>query len=375
MVSVTKKLGLIVNPVAGIGGSVGLKGSDGLETQEKARQLGAIPQAFNRTVLALEAILPLKNRIELITYPDEMGENVTRSCGFDPVVIGSTLPGKTTPADTQAAALEMLEYSVDLLLFAGGDGTARDICSVVGEELPVLGIPAGVKIHSAVFGANPRNAGELAIQYLERKTQDLREAEVVDIDEDAFRQGRITSRLYGYLKIPYRRSLVQSLKTASSPTPSTSLREIAAYVAGQIEPACLYILGPGTTLRAIADFLQVKKTLIGVDVLLNGKIIASDVNEAHLLQLLEGQKARIIVTPIGGQGFIFGRGNQQISPKVIQRVGCDNLILVSTPEKIQSLKGRPLWVDTGDRSVDLSLAGYRCVITGYKESIIYKVTC
>lgn len=375
MVSEIKKLGLIVNPVAGLGGKVGLKGSDGLEIQEKALRLGAVPQAINRTIAALEAILSLKAGIEVITYPGEMGEDATRSCGFDPVVIGSIGPGKTTPADTQRAALDMLAYPVDLLLFAGGDGTARDICSAVGENLPSLGIPAGVKIHSAVFGINPKNAGELAALYLEGKLAVLHESEVMDIDEESFRQGKVSPRLYGYLKIPYRHSLVQGPKMASSPAMAASLREIAAFVASQIEPDCLYILGPGTTLRAVADYLGVKKTLIGVDVLLNGKVIASDVNEAQLLNLLEGQKARIIITLIGGQGFIFGRGNQQISPRVIQKVGYDNLTLISTPEKIQSLKGGPLWVDTGDRSVDLSLAGYWRVITGYKESIIYKVTC
>ena len=375
MVSKAKKLGLIVNPVAGIGGRVGLKGSDGLEIQKKALQLGAVPQAISRTIAALEAILPLKAGIEVITYPGEMGEDAARSCGFDPEVIGSIRPGKTTPADTQQAALDMLAYPGDLCLFAGGDGTARDICSAVGENLPALGIPAGVKIHSAVFGINPKNAGDLASLYLEGKLAVLHESEVMDIDEESFRQGKVSPRLYGYLKIPYRRSLVQGPKMASDPTRAASQREIAAFVASQIEPDCLYILGPGTTLRAVADFLGVKKILIGVDVLLNGKIIASDVNEGQLLNLIEGQKSRIIVSPIGGQGFIFGRGNQQISPRVIQKVGCDNLLLISTLEKIQSLKGEPLWVDTGDRSVDLSLAGYRRVITGYKESIIYKVTC
>jgi len=409
---------LIVNPVAGIGGRVGLKGSDGAEIQKKALALGAVPESLNRAIQALERIKvssqrfgernrvfqkkpgfssakpqfiektevkPIDN-LEIITYPGEMGEDAARACGFEPTVIGSIKQGATTPEDTRNAAREMLRLNVDLLLFAGGDGTARDIYNAVAEGIPVLGIPAGVKIHSAVFGTSPRNAGDLAALHLQGRGSSLREAEVMDIDEVAFRQGVVSARLYGYLNVPFRRGLVQSLKIASNPGEEASLEAIACDIVDRMEHDCLYIIGPGTTTRAITSRLGLDKTLIGVDVVARGerkeergeregRLVATDVNESQLLRLIEGRNAKIIVTPIGGQGYIFGRGNQQISPEVIGKVGRDNIIVVSTPGKINSLGGRLLWVDTGDREVDETLSGYTRVVTGYNEQIVYKVSC
>ena len=369
-----KRLGLIVNPVAGIGGRVGLKGSDGAEIQKKALALGAVPQSLNRAIQALERLKPVDD-LEIITYPGEMGEEAARACGLEPTVIGYIRPGETTREDTMNAAREMLRLHVDLLLFAGGDGTARDIYNAIGDGLPALGIPAGVKIHSAVFGANPMSAGDLATSYLLGKVSNLREAEVMDIDEEAVRQGIVSAKLYGYLRVPFQRRLLQGLKTPSSPGERAAMAAIAADVVSNMEDGWLYIIGPGTTTRAITSRLGLDKTLIGVDVVAGGKLIATDVNESQLLKLLEGRKAKIIVTPIGGQGCIFGRGNQQISPKVIKKVGRDNIIVVSTTGKIHSLRGRPLWVDTGDREVDKMLSGYTRVITGYDEQIVYKVSC
>jgi predicted polyphosphate/ATP-dependent NAD kinase len=368
------RLGLIVNPVAGIGGRVGLKGSDGAEIQKKALALGAVPQSLNRAIQALERLKPVDD-LEIITYPGEMGEEAARACGLEPTVIGSIKPGKTTPEDTMNAAREMLRLHVALLLFAGGDGTARDIYNAIGGELPALGIPAGVKIHSAVFGANPMSAGDLAASYLRGKVSNLREAEVMDIDEEAVRQGVVSARLYGYLKVPFQRRLLQGLKTPSSPGEHAAMASIAADVVSNMEDGWLYIIGPGTTTRAITSRLGLDKTLIGVDVVADGELVAADVNESQLLGLLEGRKAKIVVTPIGGQGYIFGRGNQQISPKVIEKVGKENILVVSTTGKIHSLRGRPLWMDTGDRAVDEMLSGYTRVITGYDEQIVYKVSC
>jgi len=371
---VETRLGLIVNPVAGIGGRVGLKGSDGAEIQKKALELGAVPQSLNRAIQALETIKPVGD-LEVITYPGEMGEDAARECGFEPIVIGSIKPGETTPEDTRNAARAMLRLSVNLLLFAGGDGTAQDIYSAIGEGIPVLGIPAGVKIHSAVFATSPRSAGDLAGLYLRGRVTSLREAEVMDIDEEAFRQGIVSARLYGYLKIPFRRRLVQGSKVASKPGEKASLEAIACDVVDRMGDDSLYIIGPGTTTRAITSKLGLNKTLVGVDVVFKGKLLATDVNESQLLNHLEGRKAKIIVTPIGGQGCIFGRGNQQISPEVIKRVGKDNIIVVSTPEKINSLSGWSLWVDTGDRAVDRMLSGYVRVLTGYNERVICRVSC
>jgi predicted polyphosphate/ATP-dependent NAD kinase len=381
-----ERLGLIVNPVAGIGGTVGLKGSDGADIQRKALSLGAVPQSLTRAILALERITSV-DLLEIVTYPGEMGADAVRACGLEPTVIGAIQPGATTPTDTRNAARELQRMGVSLLLFAGGDGTARDVYSAVGGDLPALGIPAGVKIHSAVYATNPRSAGDLAASYLQGKTIALREAEVMDIDEQAFRQGIVSARLYGYLQVPFERRLLQGLKTPSRPGEGSAMAEIAADIVNRMEDGWLYVIGPGTTTRAIATRLGLSKTLIGVDVAAvrspagDGRLIAADVNESQLLELLQGRKAKIVVTPIGGQGYIFGRGNQQISPKVIRKVAADNerpmdnIIVVSTIGKIHSLGGRPLRADTGDRALDEMLSGYVRVVTGYDEQIVYKVAC
>lgn len=368
-----KKVGLIVNPMAGIGGRVGLKGSDGEKLQKEAISLGAIPESHNRTVQALKRLVPLKTGIQLVTYPGEMGENAAKECGFNPTVIGSITTGSTSAEDTRRAALDMMAMDIALLLFAGGDGTARDIYNAIGGKLPVAGIPAGVKIHSAVYARNPLQAGELAYQYLQGQTLHLREVEVMDIDEAAFRNGVLTAKLYGYLKTPYQRRLLQGLKSGSAPNEVASQMEIAHQVVNSMEDDVLYIIGPGTTIRAITTRLGLEKTLLGVDVLRNRELVARDVNEAMLLELVHGARAKIILTPIGGQGFLFGRGNQQISPAVIKNVGVENILVVSTREKINSLRGQPLLVDSGERELDQLLSGHIKVITGYDESVIYKV--
>jgi predicted polyphosphate/ATP-dependent NAD kinase len=369
-----KKLGLIINPVAGLGGRVGLKGSDGPDIQQQARLLGALPEAGMRTRLALEKLLPLKDRLEILTWPGEMGAAAATQAGFDLLVLGSIHPGQTTTADTQNAAHELCRRGVDLLLFAGGDGTARDISSSIGLALPVLGIPAGVKIHSGVFAFNPARAGNLAALFLQGKATRLRELEVMDINEEAARQGQVASTLFGYLKVPYERTLIQGGKAPSPQSEQAAMQAIAAgFIETCLEEDVNYFVGPGTTTRAIFERLGLSKTLIGVDVLRNRQLVAVDQNEAGLLEWAEQGACRIVVTPVGGQGFLFGRGNQPLSPRVIRKVGRKNIIVVSTIHKIHGLSGRPLRVDTGDPEVDLMLNGYTHILTGYREEIVYTV--
>jgi predicted polyphosphate/ATP-dependent NAD kinase len=374
-----KRLGLIVNPVAGLGGRVGLKGSDGPEIQQQARRLGATPQAEERAAEAMQVLQTIKAGIEVLTPPTEMGEWVARRCGFEPLVLGEIRSQATTDFDTQQAAKAMQQSEVDLILFAGGDGTARDIYTAIGDSQPVLGIPAGVKIHSAAFANRPRNAGELALAFLSGRSSTLREAEVVDLDEDAYRLGSVATHLCGYLKIPYRRNLVQNQKAPTPASETARAQGIAAEVIEHMQPGWSYILGPGTTVRAVAEGLGIEKTLVGVDVVAcdpggRFRLVAADVGEARLLDCLEQAPTKIVVTPIGGQGFIFGRGNQQISPGVIQKVGRQNIVLVSLSEKLNALHGRPLLVDTGDPAVDSWLSGYHAVITGYHERVFYRVS-
>ena len=379
------RLGLIINPIAGIGGRVGLKGSDGLDVQRHALELGAVPLAGERAAVALEVLRPLAGKIELLTAPGAMGEDVARRCRFEPKLTakdaknakedlnlrGSIL--ETTAEDTRRAAQSMRDAGVDLILFAGGDGTARDIYAAIGNDFPVLGIPAGVKIHSAVFAVTPRDAGEITLAFLQGKRVHLHEAEVIDIDEAAYRDGRLLTQLYGYLTIPYRRGHVQNQKVPTPASEAVQAQAIAADVVERMTPGQAYILGPGTTTRAIAEHLDLPKTLVGVDIMTRDEILARDVGEQQILDMLTHRPLGLIVTPTGGQGFLFGRGNQQISPQVIRLVGRQNILVVCLSSKIAALRGRPLLVDTGDPEIENLLAGYIEVITGYHEKIIYKI--
>lgn len=371
-----KRLGLIVNPIAGMGGRVGLKGTDGKEVLAKALQLGATPVSPVRATEALREIAHAADQIEVLTYPFDMGEQEARSCGLTPTVVGSIVRGATAGVDTMNAARDMVQHQVDLILFAGGDGTARDVCESIDQKVPALGIPTGVKVHSAVFAINPRKAGELAARFLQGEVS-LREAEVMDVDEEAFREGRLSARLYGYLKIPYQKESVQSAKGGSFATldEKTSQDLIAEYVVEKMENECFYILGPGTTVKAVADKLGVTKTLLGVDLIKNREAVGSDLNEQQLLRLIDQKKVRMIVSPIGRQGFIFGRGNAQMSPAVISKVGKENIVIIATTNKLSLIGfGRPLLVDTGDIETDQMLSGYTRVITGYNEETVAKVS-
>ncbi len=368
-----KKIGLIVNPIAGMGGKVGLKGTDGLAILEEAIKLGAEQISPQRTIKTLERLVFLKNEIELITYPGEMGETVARQCGFDPKVIGSIVKGNTTADDTQQASRDLCKLEIDLLLFAGGDGTARDIYNAIGDDVVVLGIPTGVKMHSAVYACNPFRAGDLTVSYIQGRVKELKEAEVMDIDEEAFRTGIISAKLYGYLKIPYEKQHVQGLKASSLADEHYSQEALAQEIIENMDEDYFYIIGPGTTTRTIMENIELEYTLLGVDLIYRKQLIEKDLNEKKLLEHIKEKKAKLIVTPIGGQGFLLGRGNQQLSPAVIRNVGKNNIIVVATKQKINSLSGQPLLVDTGDNELDSLLCGYVRVVTGYRENIVYRI--
>ncbi len=369
-----KKLGLIVNPIAGMGGRTGLKGTDGAEVLNAAKLMGASPESPRRAVDALRVLDRIRDQIEVFTYPQEMGETEARQTSFSPTIVGSIKSGETTPEDTQNAAREMKDRGVDLLLFAGGDGTARDVYRAVGQELTVLGIPAGVKMHSAVYAVTPKHAGEAAVNFLTSQVPKTVDAEVMDIDEVSFRKDVIAAKLYGYLRIPEERLFIQNAKSGGAQTERQAIQGVANDLIESMEKDCLYIFGPGTTTRDILLNLGLTKTLLGVDVVLNRQLIAKDVNEAELSRLIKGRKAKIVVTVIGGQGYIFGRGNQQISTEIITKIGKQNIIVVATKEKLASLHGRPLLVDTGSEVVDKMLRGYVRIRTGYRTYAICKVT-
>jgi predicted polyphosphate/ATP-dependent NAD kinase len=374
-----RKLGLIINPLAGIGGRVGLKGSDGKDIVEKAFALGAVAEAPSKASRALERLLNWKGKFQLLTYPGPMGENTARKLGYDPIVLGSLEGDMTTAADTERAAKDLRDAGAELILFAGGDGTARNVYNVIGNHLPVIGIPAGVKIHSAVYADTPTHAGDAAALFLAGSGRiQMREAEVMDIDEEAFRRDRVSAKLYGYMTVPNVRNLMQNAKAGSVSTEGEMMMSIASHIVTHMEPDVCYFIGPGTTIRGVMDLLGLANTLLGVDAVLNRELIGSDLNEADLLKLLDEMESRgipvkVVVTVIGGQGYVFGRGNQQLSHRVLSRIGKENIIIGATENKMIALGGKPLLVDTGDTSVNEQLSGYVKVITSMNRQMAYRV--
>jgi predicted polyphosphate/ATP-dependent NAD kinase len=367
-----KTIGLIVNPVAGMGGAVGLKGTDGKAIVNRARSLGAKPVAPARAEAFLAELNPVESGVRLVVGAGSMGEDEAKSAGFTYNVLGERKK-ETSAEDTVAIAKKMVDAGVALLVFCGGDGTARDIQRTVNMNVPVLGVPTGVKMHSAVFAVNPQAAAGVTIRFFYGELS-LREAEVMDVDEKAFREGRLSAELYGYVLTPYEPHLIQANKLASPMTESELRNQaaIAICIIENMKPDVAYIIGPGTTTRTIGDLLDAKKTLLGVDIFYNKKIVASDVNEKQILEAISGKTAQIIVTPIGGQGFIFGRGNQQISPEVIRRVGLDNIVVVATAGKLRSLKS--LRVDTGDPNLDVALRSRKLkVVADYKTEYVARI--
>ncbi len=365
-------LGLIVNPIAGMGGRVGLKGTSP-EMLDEAKRLGAVPVAPNRAVETLKALSELKNAFDLLTCPGDMGENEAREAGFEPTVIGSTTTTshQTTAEDTRGAA-SILSQKANLLLFVGGDGTSRDVYIGLKCNLPVIGVPSGVKMYSGVFAINPQSAAQIIIKFI-RTGLPLVTTEIMDIDEDEFRKGRLTADLVGYLSTPFEPGLVQSKKRATLSDELESQMEIAQYISHKMsgDSDHLYILGPGSTVYALSRILGIEKSLLGVDVIHKGRVVAKDANEDKILSTIEGHPAKVVVTPIGGQGFLFGRGNQQISPDIIKKVGKENILVIATTNKLQQM-GK-LRVDTGDSQLDQELKGDTTVITGFNQERIIEI--
>lgn len=366
------KLGLIVNPVAGLGGTVALKGSDGEDTAAKAIALGAEPKSNSRTKAALEVLVPHQSNITIYTVNDEMGEQTAKALGFNTqVVYQSNSP--TTSDDTEAAARLLQQQGVDLILFAGGDGTARNICHAVEDSVPVLGIPAGCKIHSGVYAITPKAAGRVVEMLVKGELVTLSDADVMDIDEVAFRQGTVKAKRYGEMQVPSEVRYVQAVKNGGKETDELVLADIAAYVVSEMDADSLYVMGSGSTVGAVMEEMGLENTLLGVDLVEDQALVGQDLTAQQLLELTKERETKLVITLIGGQGHIFGRGNQQLSPALIKAIGRDNIIVVATKTKLQALNGRPLICDTGDSKLDDELSGYIRVTSGFNDHIMYAV--
>ncbi|ABG41892.1 ATP-NAD/AcoX kinase [Paraglaciecola sp. T6c] len=369
------KLGLVINPFAGIGGSVALKGSDGAHTRDKALALGATKLANSRTRLALQELLGVKDCVHIYTAGGEMGEALVAEMGFEHTVVYQQEAVQSEPEDTERCVHVLQQQGVDLLLFAGGDGTARNVCHIVGESIPVLGVPAGCKIHSGVYAVTPQAAGRVVAMMVNGEIVTLQDADVMDIDETLFRQGRVNARQYGEMRVPSELRYIQAVKMGGKESDELVLADIAAHVIEFMDehPERLFVMGSGSTVDFIMQELGLKNTLLGVDIVQNQQVVAHDVTASTLLEYASHVPVTLVITLIGGQGHIFGRGNQQLSPEVLKKIGRDNLLLVATKSKLQGLKGKPLIADTGDITLDAQLAGVISVTTGYKDQVLYPI--
>lgn len=352
------KIGFLVNPVAGMGGAVGLKGTDG--QYDRAVALGARPVAPAKARAFCAALGPVPHTF--CTAAGPMGEDTLRSAGYDCETVYRPAGESTTPADTIAACRACIAAGAGLILFCGGDGTARDIFSVCRHDIPLLGIPAGVKMYSGIFATTPAAAAEIVRRLGEASCTD---AEVLDVDEEAYRNNTLATTVYGIAATPALPDLRQTAKWASDgSSEARNQEEIARFIVEIMRPGILYLLGAGSTTAAVTGLLGLEGTLLGVDAVCDGRLVGVDLNEAGILSVLEKHPAaKIVVSPIGAQGFVLGRGNQQFSPAVIRRTGPENLIVIATPAKISRTPS--LYIDTGDPELNAAFGTSIAVISGY----------
>lgn len=368
--------GLLINPVAGLGGAVALKGSDGADVQAEARARGGVARGRERAARALAAAGVAAHQVRWLSWGGPMGADVLAAAGTAAEILGQ--PAQPSRAeDTGLAARAMRAAGADLLVFCGGDGTARDVLVAVGTELPVLGIPAGVKMHSGVFAATPESAGGLIAALVEGGLVRAAVAEVRDLDEAALRTGVVRPRFYGEMAVPEAGGFLQHTKEGGRESEALALQEIVAEVTERIaERGGIYLLGPGGSLMAVKTALGLPGTLLGVDVLHDGREAGRDVDAAWLVRYLSSHDApaTLVVSFTRGQGFLLGRGNQQLSPAVLRRIGREHLWVVGTRTKLVSLDGRPLLIDTDDPELDRHWSGLVRIITGYQDSLFYRVS-
>lgn len=405
-------IGLVVNPVAGVGGPAGLAGSDGPEVQRLAVARGGVPRAPQRAILALTTLAAQHPGLEVLTAAGALGADAVRVAGLEPRVVYTPAPAPTEAADTSRAVAALAAAGATLILVVGGDGTLRDAVAGLGlatsafttqekytgsvvealdlrrtapvllscERAPtppppaVLGVPAGVKMYSPVFAVSPRAAGAVAAEWADRGPLPTAEREVLDVDEAALRRARVEPTLYGLLRVPVHAGRTQARKAPTPVTEAAAVEAAARGAVARMRPGVRYLLGPGGTTAEIARQLGVEGTPLGVDVVRDGRLLLRGASEAELRAQLDQGPAQAVVTVIGGQGFLLGRGNQQLSAAVLRALGDDPLLVVAPEQKLIDLHGQPLLVDTGDRELDARLSGHIRIVTGPGTSSLYPVT-
>ncbi|MFF2050966.1 ATP-NAD kinase family protein [Leifsonia sp. NPDC058194] len=371
-------IGLVVNPVAGIGGPAGLAGSDGAAVQQEALRRGGVPRASVRAEEALAVLASAHPGAEVLTAAGALGEDAVRAAGLVPRVVYrpadvAARAAATTGDDTARAAAALHAAGATLVLFAGGDGTARDVARGLQAGVPVLGIPAGVKMYSGCFAVGPAAAGALAAAWTGGPLPTA-DAEVLDLDEEGMRAGRPDPRLFALVPVPAAPGRTQARKASTPASERESVHGAAVGAVSRMLPGVRYLLGPGGTTAEVGRVLGLDTTPLGVDVVEDGQLVARDVTAAQALSAVDGRPAQAVVTVIGGQGFVLGRGNQQLSPRVVAALGPHPLLVVATEQKLIDLAGRPLLVDTGDPALDARLAGHLTVVTGPATASIYPVS-
>lgn len=367
--------GLLINPVAGLGGAVGLKGSDGADVQAQARERGGVGRGAARAARALRAAGAAIHHVSWLSWGGAMGADALTEAGVTGRVLGAP-HAASTAADTATAARAMVEAGVDLIVFCGGDGTARDLLQVLGSRVPVLGIPSGVKMHSGVFATTPESAGAILRALAEGGLVRATEAQVRDLDEDAARAGAVHARFYGELRVPEQGGFLQHTKESGREREDLALEEIVAEVRERIDArGGTYVLGPGGTLAAVKAGLAMKATLLGFDVWADGEQIGTDVDAAWLAGRLPATRSplTLVLSFTRHQGFLLGRGNQQLTPAVLRVIGREQLWVLGTRTKLLTLAGRPLALDTDDPELDLAWSGLVEIITGYQDSLFYRI--
>jgi predicted polyphosphate/ATP-dependent NAD kinase len=374
------RLGLLINPYAGIGGSMALKGSDHVDIPRLIAQGGQC-LAEKRVATLLCGLRPYQADIQWLAAPSIMGAAVLTKSEFSVQVVGSLNTAVSSAEDTERLAVALVDAGVDLLLFVGGDGTARNIVNGLRaagyEQQLVLGIPAGVKMHSGVYTVSPQAAIPIVASLVHGEPVSTAIQEVRDIDEEALRQGQLNSRYYGELRVPNDSRYVQQVKNTALPNEQASQLEIAAGIVDEMDNDTLYLIGCGTTPKAIMDELNLPNSLLGIDVLLGRTLIATDVTAIELEALLSQypyHSVVLLITAIGGQGHIIGRGNQQLSSAVLARVGKHNTRVLIAPTKLAEFEQRPLLIDSGDPVLDQQWSGLITLYTGYQQTVVYPLS-
>ena len=378
------RIGILANPDAGLGGRLGLKGSDG--QAELARSRGAEDRSGPR----LESMLGHFSRIhrdestqiEWITSNGRMGtEWIPGEFEIGTISVIHQSPGKTSASDTLDAVADLLEHGVDLLVYSGGDGTTRDIVSSLSDsetpQLPVIGVPSGVKMHSGCFASSPKAAAEVLSAWIHGDLL-VSSTEVLDLDEDLYRKGKWVVRLYAEAFSPNSPRWMQGSKELIQ---TESEEEIIIGLSDHIgesiaEQGRLVIWGSGGTLREIGSNIGFELTTLGIDATIGGEQVGTDLSESGIIEILDSHDGPVtlLLSPMGGQGFLIGRGNLQLSPAVLRSIGIENILGVVTPAKLLTV--RALRIETGDESLDQEFASkrYMKVLQGYRTTRILPVS-